>query len=146
MGWYLQKELEQTASNVQNETDVTEVPATSALTAIENSDTSSPYWTGSSFDFSTLKIGDVVDININLDITFVLPSALFEITLVPGYGNSIVMGRSLFALAGSNRFSGVATFMITHVDMITNPCQLLASADKLGTLVADNFLIRVTRY
>lgn len=98
------------------------------------------------FDWSDLKLGDMVDIRLDLSITTSSPNQLVEIDLLVAVGGSqyaIPFSRNVYKNAGSqslNRYNGI---YMGDTNTLNNGAKFVVRSDSAATLVVNGWYCKV---
>ena len=100
-------------------------------------------------DFSTLSVGDVGQVRVDIELVTLSVNTDFEVTLEFGTGGSVftipILNLSSFKTAGTYHLSGVSNYYIGSKDVIDNGFRVRAKADTTCTVTVNGFLINVTK-
>lgn len=101
-----------------------------------------------SFDWSELKVGDMIDIRMDLDVITVTNNTAITVNLYMGSGGSIVVpfiSSQNFKTAGTYNLIRYQGLYIGSEDVRTNAAQLKIKADNNCTCVVNGWYVRYTK-
>lgn len=98
------------------------------------------------FDWSDLKLGDMIDIRLDLSVTTSSPNQLVEIDLLLGVGGgqyAIPFARNTYKNAGAqnvNRYNGI---YMGDANTINNPAKFVVRSDASATMIVNGWYCKV---
>jgi hypothetical protein len=101
-----------------------------------------------SFDWSELKIGDMIDIRLDLSVTIVTNNTAVDVDLFMGFGGSIdvpFISAQNFKTAGTYNLIRYQGLYIGSDDVRNNAAQLKIKADHNCTCVVNGWYVRCIR-
>jgi hypothetical protein len=101
-----------------------------------------------SFDWSELKIGDMIDIRLDLSVTIVTNNTAVDVDLFMGFGGSIdvpFISAQNFKTSGTYNLIRYQGLYIGSEDVRNNAAQLKIKADHNCTCVVNGWYVRCIR-
>jgi hypothetical protein len=101
-----------------------------------------------SFDWSELKVGDMIDIRLDLSVTIVTNNTAVDVDLFMGFGGSIdvpFISAQNFKTAGTYNLIRYQGLYIGSDDVRNNAAQLKIKADHNCTCVVNGWYVRYTK-
>lgn len=102
--------------------------------------------TTNQFDWSELKLGDMVDIRLDLDVTTSSPNQLVEIDLVVAVGGSqysIPFVDNAFKSAGAQRVNRYNGIYLGDTNTLNNPAKFVIRSDDTATVRVNGWYVKV---
>mgnify|MGYP000356743854 CR=1 FL=1 len=98
------------------------------------------------FDWSDLKLGDMVDIRLDLNVTTLSPNQLVEIDLLVAIGGSqyaIPFSRNVYKNAGTQNLNGYNWIYMGDANTLNNGAKFVVRSDSAATLVVNGWYCKV---
>lgn len=104
--------------------------------------------TNNEFNFTGLKLGDVVEIRLDLQITTTAPNQFVDIDLELGIGGGsydILFGKTVFKTAGVQDFNRYNTVYMGDTNTLNNPAKFKIRSEDTATVVVRGWALVVTQ-
>lgn len=98
------------------------------------------------FDWSDLKLGDMVDIRLDLNITTLSPNQLVEVDLLVAVGGvqyAIPFSRNVYKNAGLQNLNGYNGIYMGDANTLNNGAKFVVRSDSAATLVVNGWHCKV---
>lgn len=100
------------------------------------------------FDFSQLKLGDMVNIRLDIEVTTTQPNQLVDVDLELGVGASpydILFNKGYYKTAGANDINRFQSIYMGDNNTLLNPARMKIRSDDLATVVVRGWYCQVIR-
>lgn len=98
------------------------------------------------FDWSELKLGDMIDIRLDLSVTTTSPNQLVQVDLSLGVGGSqysIPFEDNVFKSSGTQRITRYNGIYIGDTNTLNNGARFVIRSDNTATLVVNGWYVKV---